>query len=730
VKARIFVGLVLCAASACTRSATSTHVASTPLAPTSVVPAPAASAPAASAPAPSAPAATSYKNLKYPVLGQVKIPEPVEATLSNGMRIFLLEDHELPLVRGFAMVRTGNLFDPPDKRGLSQVMAEVMRSGGTKSKTGDQIDEQLENMAASVESGMDESNATVSFSSLKESSDAVLDIFKDVLTNPEFRQDKIDLSLTQLRSAIARRNDDPDGIPGRELASILYGRDTPYGWEIEYEHLARIKRDDLIAFYRQFYFPRNIRLAVYGDFSATEMKDKLEKLFADWKSAQTAVPAFPPVTAKPAPGIYLAEKPDVTQTFFALGHLGGTLADKDYAALQVASNILGQGFSSRLVSQIRTKLGYAYNVAAVWSAGYDHPGLFQIVGSTKSASTVDALQAIGKELDKIRSAEVTVEELNDAKQAALNSFVFFFDSPAKTLSRVIRYEYFGYPKDFLFQYQKAIAAVTRADVLRVAKDRFRPENITIVAVGNPKDFSKPLATLGKVNPIDLAIPEPQQERAAASPSSNNATIGRARELLQRAQQAMGGADKLAAVKDSIQTGEMAMAAGVRGMKVKQVNRWAAPDQLRQEQELPFGKVIAYSDGKSGWLSTPQGVLPMPPDVLKQAQGGLFRNLTTILLSDRDPARQLNATGDNIVEISAGADRVRIEFDPATGLPARVSYQQQGEIVETLSDWRETGGLKMPFKGVLEQNGNKVADRTVSEYKFNTGQTAEELGKKP
>jgi zinc protease len=185
-------------------------------------------------------AAASYKDLKYPPLPQVKIPEPAEYTLSNGMRVFLLEDHELPLVRGSATVRTGNLFDPPDKRGLSQVMADVMRSGGTRSKTGDQIDEELENLAASVESGMDETSASVSFSGLKESSDAVLAVFKDVLTNPEFRQDKIDLILTQLRGSISRRNDDPEGIPGRELASVLYGRDTPYGWQMEYEHLEHI----------------------------------------------------------------------------------------------------------------------------------------------------------------------------------------------------------------------------------------------------------------------------------------------------------------------------------------------------------------------------------------------------------------------------------------------------------------------------------------------------------
>ena len=184
------------------------------------------------------------------------------------MRVLLLEDHELPLIRGLALIRTGNLFDPSDKHGLSQVMADVLRSGGTKSKTGDQIDEELENIAASVEAGMDETSASVSFSGLKETTDQVLAVFKDVLTNPEFRQDKMDLTLTQYRSAIARRNDDAGDMPSRELTRILYGKDTPYGWQPEYADLARIHREDLIAFYQRYYFPKNIMLAVYGDFTA------------------------------------------------------------------------------------------------------------------------------------------------------------------------------------------------------------------------------------------------------------------------------------------------------------------------------------------------------------------------------------------------------------------------------------------------------------------------------
>ncbi len=675
----------------------------------------------------------SYKSLKFPPLREVKLPQPVEFTLSNGMKVFLLEDHELPLVRGSALVRTGNLFDPPDKRGLADFTADVLRAGGTHTKTGDQLDEELENMAASVESSMDENSATVSFSGLKENTAQLLAIFKDVLANPEFRQDKLDLALTQTRSAIARRNDEAGSIPQRELLAILYGRDTPYGWQVEYEHLARIHREDLQAFYRRYYFPKNIMLSVYGDFSADDMKKQLEAVFADWKVEQPPVPKFPAVTAKPAPGVYFAERPDVTQTFFAIGHLGGDLHDPDFAALGVAADILGEGFSSRLMSQIRTKLGYAYNIGASWAADFDHPGTFRIQGSTKSQSTVETLEAINVELNKLRNEPVTDQELKEAKESVLNGFVFNFDSPAKTLRRVLRYTYFGYPTSFLFDYQKAVEKVTKEDVLRVAKARFLPEQLTIVMVGNSKDFGKPLSALGKVNTLDLTIPEPPQEKAASTPLGD----AKGKQLLAKMQQAIGGGDKLAAIKDGTQTLELAMDASAGGIKLKQTIKFLGSNHYRQEQELPFMKVIVYSDGSTGWLSSPQGVMPMTPDILRQAQGEIFRRFTRLLLSDRESDRTITAIDDSTIEISGpNGQSARLILDPATGLPLKETYKAPGmggaitEVVQTFSDWRETGGLKLPFKVVLEQDGKHAADITVSDYKFNTGITQEEISKRP
>jgi len=671
----------------------------------------------------------SYKDLKYPPLPPLQVPKPEEFTLSNGMKVFLLEDHELPLVSGGALIRTGNLFDPADKHGVAQLTGEVLRSGGTKSKSGDQIDEELENVAASVESQIGESSGSVSFNCLKENTDQALQVFKDFLTAAEFREDKVELAKTQLRSEISRRNDDAGGIAEREFANIIYGRNTPYGWQIEYADVDAIHRQDLVDFYHRYYFPSNIILEVYGDFSTSEMKTKLEQLLGSWKYTQAPVPAFPKVQANPAPGVFLATKTDVTQTFFNVGELGGEYRDKDYPALEVAAQILGGGFSSRLLRRIRTELGWAYNIGSSWDADYDHPGVFRISGSTQSVHTVDTLKAVREELEKFRSAEVTDEELKTAKDTVLNGFVFHFDRPSKTLNRLVLYEYFGYPRDFLFQYQKAIAAVTKADILRVAQKYFKLPELTFVAAGNPKDFGTPLTTLGlAVQNIDLTIPEPAEAAAKVDPAS----LQKGKELLGRVQQALGGADKLAAVKDIEYRGEAGIETPGATMKVKQANSYLAPSSLRQEIELPFAKQTVYSDGTTGWLVTPQGPMGMSPAVLKQVHGEVFRQIPPLAMSDRDANRTVNYVGDGTIEITEkDGESVKVVVDEKTGLPAKIVYQGgQGPVEQSYSEWREVNGIQLPFAWTIMQGGKKFASVTVAEYKVNSGLTKEEISKKP
>lgn len=682
--------------------------------------------------------APSYKDLKYPPLRDIKIPDVATFTLSNGIRVYLLEDHELPTVRGFALIRTGNLFDPKEKVGLANLTGDVMRSGGTHSKTGDQIDEQLENIAASVESRIEESFGQVQFSTLKNTTDEVLGVFHDVLTQPEFRQDKIDLAKTQYRSSISRRNDDAAGIAQREFTNMVYGKNTPYGWQIEYETLERIQRADLQAFYQRYYFPANTIIAMSGDFSTDEMHAELEKLFSDWTVKRDPVPPFPPVDKTAHPGAFLAVKTNVTQTNFIMGQLGGQLNDKDYAPLEVMGDILGGSFHSRLFKKVRTDLGYAYNIFADWGANYDHPGLFQIGGSTKSASTTEAIKASLAELQKIRATEVTKDELDMAKQSVVNSFVFNFDTPAKTLQRLVIYDYYGYPKDFIYQYRKAVLAVTPADILRVAHERVDPKQLTLVAVGNPKEFGEPLTALGMpVSDLDISIPEPKTQTTSQAGPADAQAIEKGRALLKQVQSAAGGAEKLGAVKDMRQALNMQFVATQGGLKSSQVNYWVSPGMFRQENTLPFGKVVAYSDGKTGWLYSPQGAMPLGGPQLKQVQGEIFRNYVGLLQSDRHPDRTVTSSApDTLTITNQDGESVEVKIDPATRLISSESYKQvqpagvPSEVTIALSDFKDVDGIKMPFKITLSQGDKKVAEAVVSEYQLNSGVKPEDLAKQP
>jgi zinc protease len=676
----------------------------------------------------------SYKDLKYPPLRQIQLPKIESFTLPNGMQVMLLENHVLPLVRGTALVRTGNLFDPPSKVGLATITGAAIRGGGTKAKDGDQLDEQLENIAANVESSIDESYGTVSFSCLKENTSEVLDVFRDVLTAPEFRGDKIDLEKNQMRSGISRRNDEASGIAGREFASLIYGKNNSYGWNIEYATIDRIQRDDVVAFYKRYFFPANIILAIQGDFSAPEMKANLEKLFAGWTYTQEKVPPFPPVTKQSSAGTYLVNKIDVTQTNFALGQPGGLLNDKDYPALEVMADILGGGFHSRLFQIVRSQLGNAYSISSDWGANYDHPGIFIVSGSTKSASTTDTFKVILKEIERIRTQPVSAEELESAKQAVQNSFIFRLDTPAKTLNRLLIYKYFGYPDDFIFRYQKAVGALTAADILRVAKEHLDPKSFALLAVGNQKDFLEPLSALGSpVKELDITIPPPKAEVAEAGAES----LAAGKQLLQKIQTAVGGADKLAAIKDLSFHQQTKVDPSAGGLQADQLNQWIAPSHFRQDASYPFGKQSVYFNGTSGWFASSQGTASLTEGPLKQMRSELFRMYPSLLLSDRVPDRKVNLITPDVVEISdASGIVVRITADSKTGFPIRQEYpapQPSGApamVSSVFSDFSPVDGIQVPHKWSISQNGKKYADVTLTDAKFNTGLKPEVLSRQP
>ncbi len=221
------------------------------------------------------PQATDYRDIKTPPLHSMKVEQPKRIQLANGMVIFLMEDHELPLISGTARIRGGSRDVPADKAGLAGIYGGSWRTGGTEKQTGDQLDDFLEARAARVETGASDDSTRVSFNVLKGDLDAVFPIFVDVLEHPAFRQEKIDLAKTQANTGISRRNDDPQGIASREAFRLGYGASSPYARMSEYATIASITRDDLLAFHHRFVQPNNIILGVTGDFDSAAMEKRL-----------------------------------------------------------------------------------------------------------------------------------------------------------------------------------------------------------------------------------------------------------------------------------------------------------------------------------------------------------------------------------------------------------------------------------------------------------------------
>jgi zinc protease len=459
----------------------------------------------------------SYKELTYPPLRDIQVPDVARTELPNGLVLYLLEDHTLPKVRGFALIRTGDLWEPEDKVGLASIVGQVMRTGGTTTLSGDGINQMLEDVGAAVETGIGGSSGSASLFTLKENLPMVLEILADILQNPAFPPDKIQLAKVRMSSGIARRNDDVANIANREFFKLLYGSESPYARSTEYATVHNITREDIVQFHRRYFHPNQITLGLWGDFESDEVRSQVEKLFGSWERKDVEIPPVPTVPSVATAGkasVNFIPKDDINQTNLRIGHLGGRRDDPDYFAMTLMSEILGGGFSSRLFKLIRSEQGLAYRVGASWSAAWDHPGSFYIVCNTKSETTMKATTEILKEVRRITEEPVTEDELRLAKDGILNSFVFNFDSKGEIVQRLMIYQYYGYPRDFLQKYRSNVEKVTAEDILRAARKHIKPENLTILAVGRAADFDEPLDTLGEVHTIDISIPPPPQKEAS------------------------------------------------------------------------------------------------------------------------------------------------------------------------------------------------------------------------
>ncbi len=458
-------------------------------------------------PANHAQSTSPWQSIPIPALNAFHPQQPKRIELSNGVVIFLQEDHELPLVNGFIEVRGGSRDIDAAKAGLVDLYGETWRTSGTATMNGDRLDDLLEAKAAKVETSGDLDSTSVGWSCLKADQDQVLAVAVDLLMHPAFSQQKLELAKQAAATGIVRRNENPSGIASREAGKLVYGAKSPYSREPEIATVGSVTVDDLKKWHDRTVVPNNMIIGVVGDFHSAQMERKIRDAFEPMKrGAKISAPAEE--FSGPKPGVYLVDKQDVNQSNIWIVGLGTERKNPDYYALTLMNEIFSGGFGSRLFQKVRTQLGLAYSVSGSYGASYDHPGLFHVVAGTKSASTVDATQAMLKEIDNLKTQPFTEIELKSAKDQILNSFIFSYDSKEKILSERARLEFYGYPADFLEKYRAGIEKVTTGDVQRVAQKYVDPSRLAILVVGNSTEFGTPLDKLGKVQPVDITIPMP------------------------------------------------------------------------------------------------------------------------------------------------------------------------------------------------------------------------------
>ena len=445
-------------------------------------------------------ASADPRKLTFPPL-TFQLPKSERVQLTNGMVVYLLQDHELPIVNLTAYLNAGSIYEPPDKVGLAALTGATLRSGGTLKTSPDQLDRELEFTASSIESVINADHGDVSLSTLTRNLDRTLALFAEIIREPAFDPVRVELARNQTIESIRRQNDDPKGIAGRELNRAVYAG-HPLGRIPTLSTVKAISRDDLISFHKRYFYPANTIIAVSGDFDSRKLLDTLETLFAGWPNHP---PAFPEVAApnEDDKAEVLHVQKQVNQSVIRMGHLGIDKNNPDLYAIKVMDFILGGGFTSRLTQEIRSNQGLAYNVDSYFETGRRFKGTFIAETETKSETTARAITLLRSIIAEMTKGLVSEQELKLAKDSIVNSFIFGFARSKAVVTQQARLEFYGYPAGYLEHYRDNIARVTREDVLRVAQKYLRPAATKLVVVGDARKFDQPLSIFGSVREITL-----------------------------------------------------------------------------------------------------------------------------------------------------------------------------------------------------------------------------------
>jgi len=482
-------------------------------------------------PRPSTPAAIGREAalaIEFPAL-DFRPPEPTLHTLPGGVEVLYLEDRSLPIVTLLARFEGGFGHFPRAYYAAGMALPSLLRSGGTRTIPPDSLELLMEAHSVQTSFGTGGGSVTSTMNVLTRELDTAFELWGQILKEPGFDSARVDVWRGQELESVARRSDDGGRLAVSTFNRLMYG-DHPIGWEMSSDDLSpsALSPERLHWLHRRILCPTNLILGVTGDLSWNEAERLLIDLLADWPPCEEPLPELPVPTVREGGGVFLIPR-TLEQSTIVIAHRSAIRQDDspEFFASRIGNAILGGGgFSSRLLTRLRTEEGYAYSASSLWTSPTDSDGLVGAFTQTRGATTVAATRLMLEiAADMVREAPRRTE-VETAVDEAVNGFVFNFDSPDQIVFRQMLYRADGLPTNWLEAYLAGLQAVTPEAVLDVFRSVVRPDEMTILVVGDPESFAEPLDVLGPVTILEVAQggatplpPEPAAPPATSSPPS-------------------------------------------------------------------------------------------------------------------------------------------------------------------------------------------------------------------
>jgi zinc protease len=421
----------------------------------------------------------------------LSIPTPQESTLSNGLRLVVVEDKRLPLVSFRLSFLAGDANDPPERPGLTDMMVGLLTEG-TTSRTSLQIAEEVARLGAMLTAGANADYTTVAASALSTYSDEILDLLADVALNPSFPENEIQISKQNTKQHLIQQRAQPGFLANERLSRVIFGQHPYATISSTPESVDAMTREELKAFHKAAFVPNNAILVVVGDVSRVQVIARIEKLFADWQPNPAAKLDFPAPPTRTERVIYLVDRPGSAQSNIVIANPGITRTHPDYFKMLVMHTVLGANASSRLFMNLREEKGYTYGAYSSLDTRRS-AGTFRVSAEVRTPVTGASLAEFFYELDRIREQEVSEKEIKDAKSYLTGVFPIRIETQEGLIDQLVQIKMYGLPDDYLQRYRDEVSAVTAEDIQRVARQHITPDRVAIVIVGDGGAITEQIA---------------------------------------------------------------------------------------------------------------------------------------------------------------------------------------------------------------------------------------------